>query len=268
MPQTTIVPSGSPVSSEALAVTLPTDVGRFHDFGHSRKVQARKFDKLFAPIHQGHVEKQSSLRFYIVGRRDSRRQIAHIVFYEKDVFCCGEDLGLVVFQPHHLRQRPSGRRHLICRLEDFFTEFFAQDGAFPDASLVGPHYCFADGRIVFVEKHGVVRRAIEGDYRNAFKVDVFRFQGEQRLSHRAVPVGRILFRPARFDVFGRVLDRRFADNTAVRRRYGRYFTAAGAEVYAEKYVFFGFHYLPTTHLWSGSSDEISPRLFFPHIVQR
>jgi len=141
----------------------------------------------------------------VIGGGDSGHQEADEILDEKNVFRLLRNFRLVGCDPAQLRQRPGRRRHLVRGFEDEFFMPFAEKGALFGAALVGPHDRPADRAHRVVEQHRVVGGAVEGDRADPGEVESGLPQFRQRLAHRGVPVGGLLFGPAGALVVRRVL---------------------------------------------------------------
>ena len=244
----------------------PRGRGRLDELRQRRIRYSRERKELLRPTLLLHVEKERALRLDPVGHGDAGEPKAHVVLDEEDVLRLFEDLRFVAFEPHHLRQRPRRRRHLISRFVDRLFAAFAEFGALPRAPLVGPHDRPPDGVHRIVEQHRVVGRAVERERGDALQVQALSCKVLQRLAHRGVPVGGVLLRPAGVLVIRRVLDRVLGGDGSV-EVYRRHLAAARPEVDPEQNVFLLRH-AHFAQACAGSRLEISPRLTLPAIVQR
>ena len=192
--------------------------------------------------------------------------VTDVVLDEKHVFCALQDFWLMLLQPHHLRQRPRRRGHLIGGVENLRPMFLVEFGALFRAALVRPHDGTADGLHRRIQQHRVVGGAIKGDGPDAVEGDAFCAQLGKRSAHGSIPVRRILFGPATMLIPRGVFDRRGAENRPDGID-GGHFAAARAEVNAQQHEFrSAFHHF--AQLCAGSKLEIRPRLTWPHMVQR
>ena len=144
----------------------------------------------------------------------------------------------MLFEPHQLRQRPGGRRHLHAYAEYIVAVILIQAAALVSAPLVVPHDAGTDHARVFVKQHRVVRRGRHRESEHASKAVLHLLPAGTHRFHEGVEPHRgVLLRPSRFQMLRRVFFEGRGTDIAVKIDDHR-LTAAGAKVHAKKL----FHY--------------------------